>query len=371
MRPPSPEHSPPLPPGERSITGAFPGDGWTPFLQFTGTGGEYVGICLKNLVLILLTLGIYTPWAITNSRRYIWGNTIIFGDPLEYTGEGREILVGFLIIVVGLASLPLLVALLPQELLPLAAILYLFILTSLRFYFTYTALRYRLSRSLWRGIRGAVSGNPFSYVWNCYGWLFLTFCTGGLYSTFFRANRIKALAGNSWFGSRRFYFQGGGGALLGYIILAVVLGLVVLLGAGVFLQLAMQSLPHGLSEDARAIVLGLFGGFFALFVIVPVFVFYKYKIFKWFFANLLFGAMRFRSRLSSLPTITRIMGCTFLLIFTLGLAWPFIYMYIIRYWMHSIDYVGDPKLEKLMQSAEEAPKLGDGAFDALGLDFGI
>ena len=56
-----------------------------------------VGIVVKNLVLTVITLGIYRFWARTRLRRYFWSNITISGEPLEYTGTGRELFVGFLI----------------------------------------------------------------------------------------------------------------------------------------------------------------------------------------------------------------------------------------------------------------------------------
>ena len=39
--------------------------------EFRGDGGSYFLICLVNSLLVLVTLGIYLPWALMKCRRYI------------------------------------------------------------------------------------------------------------------------------------------------------------------------------------------------------------------------------------------------------------------------------------------------------------
>ena len=48
-------------------------------------------------MLLLVTLGIYRFWLATDVRRFLWNNTEIAGDNLEYIGTARELLLGFLI----------------------------------------------------------------------------------------------------------------------------------------------------------------------------------------------------------------------------------------------------------------------------------
>ena len=47
----------------------------------------------------MLTLGIYRFWLTTDMRRFLWSSTELAGEPLEYTGTARELLLGFLIAV--------------------------------------------------------------------------------------------------------------------------------------------------------------------------------------------------------------------------------------------------------------------------------
>jgi uncharacterized membrane protein YjgN (DUF898 family) len=64
---------------------------------FTGSGGEYFRIWIVNLLLSILTLGIYSAWAKVRRMRYFYGNTRLAGSVFEYHGQPIQILKGRLI----------------------------------------------------------------------------------------------------------------------------------------------------------------------------------------------------------------------------------------------------------------------------------
>ena len=63
-------------------------------------------IAISNFFLNLITLWFYRFWAKTRTRRHIWNCVQVNGEPLEYTGTGKELFFGFLIIM-GVIFLPL------------------------------------------------------------------------------------------------------------------------------------------------------------------------------------------------------------------------------------------------------------------------
>ncbi len=65
--------------------------------EFTGRAGEYFRIWIVNLVLSLLTLGIYSAWATVRNRRYFYGNTDLAGQRFDFHGSPVAILKGRLI----------------------------------------------------------------------------------------------------------------------------------------------------------------------------------------------------------------------------------------------------------------------------------
>ena len=57
-----------------------------------------IGVSIVNFILRILTLGIYHFWGKTEVRRRIWSAVRLNDEPLEYTGTGWELFVGFLVV---------------------------------------------------------------------------------------------------------------------------------------------------------------------------------------------------------------------------------------------------------------------------------
>ena len=67
-------------------------------IEFTGSGSEYFRIWIVNLLLTLLTLGLYHPWAKVRTLRYFYGNTHVGAHPLDFHGDPWRMLRGFLLV---------------------------------------------------------------------------------------------------------------------------------------------------------------------------------------------------------------------------------------------------------------------------------
>jgi len=71
-----------------------------PFV-FTGSGFEYFRIWIVNVLLTIITLGIYSAWAKVRTKRYFYRNTKVDGSPFEYHARPIQILKGRLLIFAG------------------------------------------------------------------------------------------------------------------------------------------------------------------------------------------------------------------------------------------------------------------------------
>ncbi|ECW1184526.1 TPA: DUF898 domain-containing protein [Salmonella enterica subsp. houtenae serovar 43:z4,z32:-] len=67
-------------------------------LVFTGKGGKYFVICLVNFLLTCITLGIYAPWAMVKCRRYIYNNMTLNKQPFVYKATGGALFVSMLLV---------------------------------------------------------------------------------------------------------------------------------------------------------------------------------------------------------------------------------------------------------------------------------
>ena len=66
-------------------------------LSFEGSGSEYFKIWIVNVLLVILTVGLYYPWAKVRNHRYFYGNTTLEGRNFEYHATGKQLFLGFLI----------------------------------------------------------------------------------------------------------------------------------------------------------------------------------------------------------------------------------------------------------------------------------
>lgn len=228
-----------------------------PAFAFTGRRGPLLQLLLKNLALTLVTLGIYRFWAKTAVRRYFWSHTTILDDPLEYTGTGKELLLGFLVALLFLVPLGLTYAaidiLVAPVLTPARIALevgYYLLLLFLIQIAVYRIWRYRLSRTLWRGIRFGLDGSSLGYAALSMGWLFLTAVTLGLAYPWRSLALWRYRLAHSRFGSTPFCFEATALRLLPYWVMCL---LVPAAGIGTFAA-AMRFAPQ---IESNGVVLAL------------------------------------------------------------------------------------------------------------------
>ncbi|GHD63830.1 hypothetical protein GCM10017083_54740 [Thalassobaculum fulvum] len=168
-----------------------------------------LGLHAVNTLLTVATLSVWRFWASSRVRRLLWAHIRFDGEPLEYTGDGLEIFVGFLKVIV-LILLPVAVVVTSLQVavldsapgltdaLSLVYALGLFWLVALG---RYLSLRYRTSRTRWRGIRGRLAGSVRGYLWLTLWTYLATFMTFGFFKPWMDARRIRyalhgARAGN-------------------------------------------------------------------------------------------------------------------------------------------------------------------------------
>src|SRR5215471_17611866 len=127
-------------------------------LQYDGRIGQLYGIFVVNLMLTIITLGIYRFWAITRWRRYFWSHMSFQQERFEYTGRGGELFLGFLMalgILIGIGLATWGASYVVHRIHPALSVVPIFVLyvvililaSAARF----SAQRYRLSRTLWCG----------------------------------------------------------------------------------------------------------------------------------------------------------------------------------------------------------------------------
>lgn len=142
--------------------------------EFAGSGGDYAKIWLPNLLLTLITLGLWSPWAKARCLQYLHGATRLAGAGFSYRGSPWAIARGRLVLLalVGagaacwwwpVAAVP--AALLVVPLLPLLL---------------QSSLQFRLAASSWRNCHFDFVGSYGKAFQTFYGSLLVTLLSAGL-----------------------------------------------------------------------------------------------------------------------------------------------------------------------------------------------
>ena len=304
---------------------------------FHGNGTTLFSIYIINYLKTLITLGVYYFWGKTKVRNYLYSQSEFMGARFSYLGTGMELFFGWLkafaIILVFFIG--------PQLLAQFVHPAYVIIVYFSMLIFIPIAMvgtrRYRMSRSLWHGIRFSFRGG-FREGLNVFvkGYL-LSLITLGVYAPFFHVNMQRFWRGNSYYGNFRFNYTGDGKDLLKYYLVVFVL-LVPTLGLS--------------------------------------WVWYKARKTRYDWEHTTFGdesgqTLKFSSQLTGERLLGFLLINLVILVLTLGLGFAWIEVRKMHFAFEFVDTEGSIDFEKVKESAQDADAMGEGLLDAFVMDFGF
>jgi uncharacterized membrane protein YjgN (DUF898 family) len=352
-----------------------------PAVAYRGRLGPLYRLMIVNLVLTIVTLGIFRFWARTRVRRFLWANTELAGEAFEYTGTGGELLRGFLRALVVFMPLLLLIAFgqlfLPgpgETAITLAAYLLLGFLSLVG---AFAARRYQLRRTTWRGIRFAMDGSAFAYARQmAWRWALAPF-TMFLMLPWIAAASLRRTLGRTRFGSLAFSFGGEGGVLFPWMVLAIgAFWLALLPGVAVAGGLIWATLRVMIGETPPEPMMGgaVIAGVIAILAVLGLAfgvagAIYRAATLRFTFDHVALPAMRFRFAPSIGRTALFLLGNTLLVLLSLGLLLPLALHRRMHFLARAVSIEGTLDLALIAQ-AEAGERHGEGLADALGLDAG-
>ena len=134
-------------------------------IAYDGRGGKIFGMMIVNFLLSIVTLGIYSFWGKTRLRRYLVSSIIVSDqDRLQYTGTPLELLFGWLKAVACILPLAIVLGWAAQTQHYVIYFIFLMGFYALFYLGTYLALRYRFTRTKWRGIRFGLQGKSVEFM---------------------------------------------------------------------------------------------------------------------------------------------------------------------------------------------------------------
>jgi len=326
-------------------------------LRFTGTGAEYFGIWIVNLLLTLVTLGIYSAWAKVRRLQYFYRHTELAGSSFDFHGSAIRILIGRVLALAMLFAYNYSVRLRSPLTLVIVVALAVVMPWLLR-----NSFRFRLYNASWRGtrfhFRGSLGGAYRVFLLNG----FLTLVTLYVLAPFMH-QRLKAYQhGNTWFGQTRFSFHGEVGRfyLLYLGLLAAIVGFGVLLGvigAGGALLTLFQIQKHAGHVDPLAVFKALLIVYGALIlvslVIGPAF---QALVTNLIWSNTRLGEHRIECNMSPWVLIWISVSNLVLVVLTLGFFIPWAMVRLARYRLECLRLLPASDLQEFV--AAEPEKVG-------------
>jgi len=281
--------------------------------RFLGNERIFWRLLTRGAFLLLVTLGIYRFWLATEVRRFLWSNTEMAGDGLEYIGTARELLLGFLIAIALLVPLNIVFfvsAFGRGWLSQVSGLLALIVLALLGQFAVYRARRYRLTRTVYRGIRFHQTGSAWRYAVCAIFWWAMIGVTLGLAYPFAQASLERLKLRNTYYGDLQGRFAGSAmrlffrGVLFWLVVVGpLTLGLFVAVGQVDWNALGRSSGDLMSRVEAAGVapalvfaVLSVGWSVLAVAVLYPAF---QAMVLRWWIAGLRFGGLTVASRLST------------------------------------------------------------------------
>jgi len=299
--------------------------------EYDASISQIFSIWILNFFLSIITIGIYSFWGKTKMRKYIANSFSLLNDRFEYNGTGGELFRGFLkaIPIIIIVYLPFIIW--DQEENPWVILTFIPIIC-LVFVAIYGALRYRISRMTWRGVRGKLTGSAFCFAGKKIMRTFLNVITLGLLIPSSDINIYKYIAENMHFGDAQVRFDGEAKPLFSINLITLLLAIPTI----------------GLSR-----------------------LWYFAALTRHTYAHTTINNLRFKATYTGSSLLGLHIVNLLIFILTLGLGSAIIIQRNFRYFSEHLFIIGDINTSAIIQSDQQLENYGEGLDGALGLDSGI
>lgn len=340
-------------------------------LVFTGQWQEYFKIWIVNVLLTIVTLGIYAAWAKVRKKRYFYANTQLFGHTFEYLADPVRILIGNIIVVVLFFAYAFSGVISPLVQAPFVLLVMLLVP-----FFICRSLRFNARNSAWRGLRFGFNGG--------YGRAFFAFVilplgaalTLGVLHPYGAKVRKEFVMGNHTFGTTPFAMQAPVGAFYKIYLVGVLFFLPVLLAYGVLIYGSVAS-ANAAPEERSAQLAGLMPFFgLAMIVAIPLAVvgtfFLRARIFNLAWNHTSLAGHRFVANLRARDLILTHFVNSLVVGLTLGLLHPWAVCRMVQLQLSSLQVVPEGSLDDFVAATQQdVGAIGESAGDFLDFDIGI
>ena len=384
-------------------------------LEFNGNGFEYFKIWIVNILLTVITVGVYYPWAKVRNKRYFYGNTTLDNNNFEYHATGKQIFLSYLV-----ASVILLIFIVLNNLHPVMAVVSTIAFVIAVPWIIWRSLKFNYRMSSYRNVRfgfeGGLKGAYYAVLGAPIGLLLffaaivailialaqlpdmkiIAFSLLGLVGLLFypiyfaMISKVsnQYLMNGARFGQGEFsgdfifksffnialksmglWFLVSIGATM---VIGVLLGLTVGLEQLTAVQEQRESIGGG--GEPSLVFMAILGTIYLVLLLMGVYVagYFKAKTQAYVFGEILFdGSMKFESTLRTNGLFGINITNILLLIFTFGLAYPWVAVRKHRYLVEHMEVQTSTGLDGyISQQGGKTNAFGEELGDAFDIDLG-
>lgn len=340
--------------------------------KFTGNAKEWFGIWIVNLLLSIVTLGIYSAWAKVRSKKYFTNHTYVADRNFDYHATGKQILIGRLI-VIGVYILFNLIVIA----VPILGVLFLIGLIFVVPWLIIRSMMFNARMTSFSNVRFNFVGKTGQAMLVFLLYPVLTALT--LYTTApFLDRAVKKFSiNNHRLGTAAFSLEGPVGPYYKAFLAALAWIIVVGLGCTILTGFNFQefaSAMEGLETDPTGAtsIIGLF--YLLIFVaFLPAALIYSTMIRNTVYNTAtLDGKHRFNSTVSVLPMLGIVFSNFVVVVCTLGLMLPWAQVRMTRYLADNTALIPGGSLDDFIGTQQaETSALGDAFTDMEGIDVGL
>jgi len=338
---------------------------------FKGNASEWFGIWIVNLLLSIVTLGIYSAWAKVRRKKYFYNNTYVSGRNFDYHATGMQILIGRAIVVAALIIYEILPSFHPyQSLVMVVALLLISPWLMVR------SIMFNARMSSWSSVRfnfvGSVGKAFLVYLIYPIGTLLTLFTTLPFLDRAFKNFGIN----NHRLGTAVLTMQSPIGpfykaflASIAWILVVIVLTSAVRFSSVEFAG-AMEN-PDAASEAANFTV-GLIYMTFFIGILPATFIYEAMVRNTVYNATSLEGGHEFRSNVSALQLLWIAVSNMLVVVLTIGLMLPWAQIRLARYLADHTTFIPGDSVDNFVGIQQaEGSAFGDAYTDLEGIDLGL
>lgn len=340
--------------------------------EFRGSAGEYFGIWIVNILLTIITVGIYSAWAKVRRNRYFYGNSFVDGHSFDYHAKGLQIFIGRAIVFGYIIAYNVLLTVSPIA----GGILALLMLVLLP-WIVMRSLRFNARVTSYRNIRfdfiGKTGGAFFAII---VGGL-VSFFSLGILAPFASRWLYRYIFNNLRYGDRAFETEPKIGALYRVWLpafLLMIVGAAVGAVVGIFGYYGAEGLEDATAEPEMRLILAIYGALIPAFLLWGIAaIFYRIGV-----RNVVMNATRFDARHSLFSDLGRlryfwiVVSNLVVSVVTFGLMRPWAAVREHRYVIEHSGIVVDGELDDVISSMQASGSAVTAEYlDLEGFDFGF